>query len=68
MIRIAKDDLGVQVVHKIARENALYGRLRADGHKDRSLNRPVGSMKDACPGSGNGAGGLKLKSKHRPSL
>ena len=47
MIGVAQDDLGVQVVQQIARQDAFDGRLRADGHEHRSLDVAMRGVQNA---------------------
>ena len=65
MIGVAEDDLRVQVIQKISREDAFHGCLGAYGHENRGLNVAVSSVENARPGAGSGADGLELESRHR---
>ena len=68
MISVAEDDLGVQIIDEVAREEAFDGGLRADGHEDRGLDDAVRGVKEARAGVGVRAGGLELEAEHRTLL
>ena len=48
VIGIAQDDLGIEIVQQIARQDAFDGPLGADGHENRRLDIAVGRVEDAC--------------------
>ncbi len=65
VIRVAQDDLRVEVVQQIAREDAFNRPLGADRHEDRRFDVAVRGVQDARAGTCFGAGRLKLESEHR---
>jgi hypothetical protein len=68
VISIGEDDFGVEVVQQLNGEEALDGRLGADGHEDRGFDRAVGGVEDPGSGAGSGAGGLKVETEHEVIL
>ena len=58
VIGVGQDDLRVQIVQQIAREDALNGPLRADRHEDGRFDVAVGGVQDARARTGFRAGRL----------
>ena len=56
--------LRVEIVDQIARQDTFNRRLRADGHKDRSLDIPMCGVENAGARSSVGAGGLEGEVEH----
>src|SRR5712691_1893173 len=64
MIRVAQDDLRVQIVQQVAGKHAFDRGLRTDRHEDGSLHVAVRGVEDAGPRPCGGADGLELEAEH----
>jgi hypothetical protein len=64
MIRVAEDDLRVEVVQQVPREHALDCGLRAHGHEHGRLHVAVRGVQNARARAGGGADGLNLEAEH----
>ncbi len=62
---LREDDLRVEIVDQVARKKPFDGRLRADGHENRSLHIAMSGVKNPRAGAGSRANGLNLESEHR---
>jgi len=64
MIGVAENDLGVEVVDQIPRQQAFDGGLRTDRHEDGRFDVAMRGVQNASPRPGMRTGGLNFKTEH----
>ena len=64
MIGVAENDLGVEIVDQIPRQQALDGGLRPDRHEHRRLDVAMRRVQYPRPRPGMRTGGLNFKTEH----